>query len=511
MMTNNISIISAAIQTLADRAIEEQNVGHSDHDTMSKIMWEAQSQVANQLAREGMALKDALEITEEASTAHGRETTESNELAERAYRNRHSDVPEHKAQNVSSGHDVSTPAEAAIEALNVEAATNGDPRAESDVLTAPRPAAQQAPAIGTAPVATSTAPVTAPALLPPTAFLSEAPREMLEYDVKWLRVPEIFKAIDDSDLLFDFKLPFIDWKGQHGGVPKIDPAYNMDMGDLLSMLYAVANRTSTILVGPHGCGKTEFVAQIAGRLNFPLVVLPMDGQLSRSQLIGQQRLTSTAHGPRTYFAEGILPRGMAEPGFLLFDEVDRGVSDLQYACHSVYLGEGLTLLEDDGRYIPCHEYNRVFGTANTKGRGSFDGMYQAREEQSEATRDRWSNWIEMGYQSVDDDKAVLRAKIGQTRMTDQERHVVAQLANLIREAFLDARLSQTCSMRQQLQVAHKFAFFAERERDDDRRAKLLKFAIDRIICGRASEEDKGAIQTMVQTLLPTAFEGDPIV
>lgn len=493
MNAPNKSVVAAAINDLSDRLMTDEGISVHDMDGMAKASFAATEMVAKQLARLGMALKDAEQLAEDATTSGGSTTKESTQLTEDAYRNRFAGVPVATGQSPSSNAEAAPAVPAAQTApagAGTGAATTLAPQEAADIVHAAEEAADRQ----AAPIATAMA---APAIVIP---LAEEQREMIAHEVVWKNVSEVFPLIDAADPMFDFKIPYVNWDGRHTDVPDTDLGYNMDIEHLHTMLYSVAERITTNLVGPHGCGKTEFVAQIASRLGFPLIVMPMDGQMNRTHLFGQHRLVSTAHGPRTYFREGILPRGMAEPGFLLFDEVDRGISDIQYACHSVYLGKGLTLLEDDGRHIPCHEFNRIFATANTKGRGSMDGMYLAAEEMSEASRDRLTLWIDMDYQPIAEDVAVLKAKM--PRIKDEEALIIAELASQIRLAFVGNQISQTCSMRQQLETARFFMFMAKNESDTDRRSAMLRHAITRVIKGRASEQDGNKIDTFLLTLLP---------
>lgn len=477
-MKYSMNVISAAINEIAEKAMQEQNISDSDADGLGRVMMEAEEIIAKQLAREGMAMMEAEEMASNASMMPGRASAESSKLAEDAYFHRHSQVQ----QAIAPAKNEENP-----EVAGNNNQTDQNQPAQEDIayeaeIAMPR---QSLPS----------RPVTVRKLEP-------AP---LKYEVVMKKVHEIFKGIDPSDKAFDFKVPFINWEKVHSKVPQIDPCYTFDVAHLHTFLYAVAVKASTNIVGPHGCGKTQAVKQIAARLNMPVTTLPMDGQLSRRELIGQEKLRATENGNESYFSEGLLPKALKEPGFILFDEVDRGISDLQYACHSVYLQEGLTILEDSGRFIPFHEYNRVFGTANTKGRGSMDGMYQAAEEMSEATRDRWSLWVEMDYPTADDDIHVLIQKT--PGLEAEHAEIIAKIANEIREASKQGKLSQTCSMRQQLEVAKKVVFLCENETTEERKQKAIRHAFERVICGRASPEDQGAIESLLQIKIPQAYVG----
>lgn len=480
-MTYEAQTVAAAIHTLAERTMVEEKVTYTDTDALGRIMARTEELVANQLVRSGMTLVEARDLAARAALKTAKETDESTSLAEESFRNRHADLP---VETVHPTGGEEMPSGAATQD-GCAHPMNGD-----------------APLIETAQVRQNPmhgAPIRVQRV--------EAPRTTRRHDVVMRKVHELFASIDASDAAFDFELPLVNWSEPHPKVPDLDPAYAFDPADLHTILYAIAEGSSLNLVGPHGCGKTQAVAQVAARLNFPLIALPMDGQMSRNHMIGQEKLRVTEFGTESYFSEGELTQALAEPGFILFDEVDRAVSDLQYTCHSVYMGEGLKLLEDGGRYVPCHKYNRVFATANTKGRGSLDGMYHAAEEMSEATRDRWSLWVEMDYPEEDADYEVIKAKV--PALLDEHARIIVGIAGEIRAAYKLGKLSQTCSMRNQLEVAKKVVFLCRAEPDDVRRRKALRHAFERVILGRASPEDRGAIEGFVKIKMPDAFTGNP--
>lgn len=500
-MKFQIQTVAAAVATVGDRIANERSVNIMDADALGQVMKDAETMVSNEMARQGMSLQEAREMVSTAAVSAGRDTPESATLVTLAFQNRLNDVPEEQAVDNAPEHDVETPG-SALEAAGDESvgddADDSTPDDERNGETMVADRSTPAKAKGRVSIETFRAP----------SRQSEQ-RKLIPYNVVMKKVAAVFPGIDAGNPLFDFEIPILQWNEPHPGIPAVDSAYNMDVEHLLLMLYAVASKKSVNLVGPHGAGKTKLVEQVAARINFPVTTLPMDGQLTRSALIGQEKIRSIGGATESYFSEGLLPRALAEPGFILFDEIDRGVSDLQYACHSVYLQDGLRILEDDGRLVPFHLYNRVFATANTKGRGSMDGMYLAAEEMSEATRDRLSVWIEIDYQDEEDDINVLMKKVPGLKHTQAK--TIAEIAGQIRSAFKGGNLSQTCSMRQQLDTADLAVFLTTREQDDDRKEKLLLMAFRKIIIGRASDEDRASIDLMLQAKIPGAFVGESVI
>lgn len=488
MSDYNDTEISAAYSDLCQQLTIESKVSESDWDGMARVAEDAEKMIANQLAREGMSMVEAINCVQEASSKTARSTDVSKRLVDAALQNRFiaveasNDVDEKEAND--SANVVNQSASVAASASNQENAATESPVGAATVNQ---------------PAALATAGST---VVQEHQERSQRLHQKIGYKIEMKKVCEIFQAIDANNPLFDFKIPYVVWNKEHPGVPVIDRAYNMEEESLATVLYAISNKKSTAIVGPHGAGKTKLVEQVAARLNLPVTVIPVDGQITRSELFGQEKIRSTPTGPESYFQYGILPCALEEPGIILFDEIDRADPAIQYACHSVYEQTYLLLMEHDGRRIPLHEYNRVFATANTKGRGSDDGMYGGDNEMSEATRDRFSLWIEIDYQDVEDDITVLKAKV--KNLDDKCAKSIAKLAQMIRNGFKDASLSQTCSMRQQLEAAEMAVHFIATTKAKTKEEKMgcLRRALDRVILGRANEQDKNSIGEYLITIEP---------
>ena len=497
--------VASAVMTIAEQIANDRDVKPTDQDGMQKSYLEAESLVAKELQRQGLTAEKAMNMVEAAVNATASNNNLASELIRSALANEHAPVP---SNDVDAEIDMESAYVDSDDADHPESDDEADAEDKEDESEGETNGATQTTSSGVARSdTTGNRSAKAKAADATSTRAKRAPRAYIEpeverrhYTTTELSVSEIFRNLPPEINAFNFKLPVFNWQEMHPGVPTVDPHYNIDLEALLTALYGIARTKTTNIVGPHGSGKTKFVEQLAARLKMPLTVIPMDGQLTRNHLIGQEKIRVVDGATESYYSMGILPRALAEPGIILFDEVDRAVSDLQYACHSVYLNDGLTILEKDGRRIPMHPHNRVFATANTKGRGSVDGMYMASEEMSEATRDRFSLWIDMPYQSVEDDEMVLKKKV--PTLPAGAATNIAKLAKLIRESFLGNNLSQTCSLRQQLEVADFAAFLIARVKEPEEKDAALAFAIRTVILGRASEPDQRQIEDMIRTLMP---------
>jgi len=486
--------LSAAISDLGSELMKQENISPTDIDEMARVTDDAEKMILDQLMREGVAMAEAATLISNATTKTAKGTSISRQLMEDAQRNRY--------QPVQPSNDTGAEDTAAPEANSQEPTTTDDGR---DATGSDRTAVASPP--GTQNHGTNQAPPAAVDVGKTDATGAQTERAQrlharIPFKIEMKKVHEVFTAIDKDNLLFNFEVPVVEWDRPHPGIPVLDRAYNMEEESLATVLYAIARQKSTAVIGPHGAGKTKLIEQIGARLGFPVTVIPMDGQITRSELFGQEKIRSTPTGPESYFQYGILPMALEEPGFIMFDEIDRADPSIQYACHSVYEQTYLALMEHDGRRIPLHKYNRVFATANTKGRGSDDGMYAGDNEMSEATRDRFSLWLEMDYQDIDDDIIVLKAKI--EGIDTRTAQIIAKLAHSIRNGFKQSSLSQTCSMRQQLETADKAVHLIKtmKARTVEERMGCLRRAIDRVIIGRANEQDQNSIEGYMTSIEP---------
>jgi MoxR-like ATPase len=517
-MTYDQATISAAVETYAMQRAVEDGLSAHDADRLAPLMQTAIEKIGLQISLEGMPYAQALAMVEESAMAIGVESQQSNELAARAYANRNTPVPlpaapvqatvPRAAALTSAPEPVGatavtaapSPAYAGSAGALVEEGPGIDPDLSGDGLPAivADPAAHAPVAALPLPPVPIPAPVAAPAII--RSPVAPAVEPLLEHVVHMQKVVDVMPWLAQSSraYLFDFEIPVVAWEDgrMHPRIPK-KIRYQYNLPDLHAVLYALATDTVTNLVGPTACGKTELVKQIGVAVNMPVTLVPMDAGISRNQLIGQRGIMATPNGPQDVWRDGIIARALQEPGIILFDEVDRGAADIHYAIHSVYTGEGLTLLDDGGRIQPMHPMNRVFTTSNTKGRGSMDGLYQASEEMTEATRRRLTQWVEMDYQSKEEDEAVLEENFD--GIDEFAVDSITHIAATIREEYKGAKMSQSCSITDQIETARRYVFVTRNIKDETMKRLVLADCVRMIISNRANEADKMLIESTAAT------------
>ncbi|MBD2745796.1 AAA family ATPase [Microvirga sp. BT688] len=275
----------------------------------------------------------------------------------------------------------------------------------------------------------------------------------------------------DADKL-DFPVTLFEWTGRHSRVPVVDPTYRFNVDDLRHILWAMENGYNSVLTGPPGSGKTTCTREIAARLRRPWYRIPMHGEMGKRDMLGGFKQISTHQGSETRWFDGMLTQAIGQPAVIDLDEIDRADPDLQYIAHQVYEGEGITILEDEGRFVPPHRNVALMATANTKGRADALNRYQMINEMAEATRDRFQVWVDFDYQSPDDEAQILFDRGVIQTQTGADR--IIKVANLIRAAYKKGEISTTCSFRQ-LEATARLATFDRNECE----------AVRRILYGRA--------------------------
>jgi cobaltochelatase CobS len=268
--------------------------------------------------------------------------------------------------------------------------------------------------------------------------------------------PEVY---GNNSQILGFEVPKLDFGVGHPDVPEPDSSFRFYTAVLAEALHAIAENEIIWLHGHSGCGKSEFWPQVAARLNMPFTRVNLDGHLTRSDIVGGMKLVSDGKGgSETRFIEGALPRAMSRPGILLLDEFDCGDPEIMPIFQPVLEGKPIVLLEDGGRIVYPHPMFRIAITGNSTGLGSESQMYLNVHEQSAATRDRISAFVEMPYMPAKIEKEVIMA-----RMPDADEDFVEKLiglANKVREGFAKDEIFTLFSTRAVQYCARRHIRFA---------------------------------------------------
>ncbi len=285
--------------------------------------------------------------------------------------------------------------------------------------------------------------------------------------------------------------PTFKWaKGEKPEMDAADPDYMFDGFAVKIMNTCLRKRRNMASTGDPGCGKTEFYKQFGARVGLPVHVIPFDGSLTRAEIIGSFRQVPTANGPATPFVLGLIPRLIQQPCIIVIDEIDQADPDIQYMLHPVYEGKGLTINEDAGRFIPRHEHCYIVAAGNTKGRGSSNGLTNVKFEMSEATRDRFSYWVDFTYLPESKESETIQKK---TSLDKASADKIVKIASQIRKGYQEGQVEQPCSLRQLLDVAGLVPEFTDRGIDQG-----IAIAVKTVIMGRANPDDIMTISEYVK-------------
>lgn len=321
---------------------------------------------------------------------------------------------------------------------------------------------------------------------------TEVDETKLSYKVVMAKASDIFKNPRSGRIIkqLNFEIPTLVWtddKGnevRHPMCPEPNDNYQFRATHLIKFLTAFVLGKNVWCHGHTGTGKTTLPEQIASRIGFPLFPLNLDSQLERADLTGQTNLIQENGATITKFEEGILPRAMIQPCFLVLDEMDAGKPDILFAIQRATEGKGLLLTEDGGRLVKPHPLFRFVATANSRGQGDEYGVYAGVRPMNGALLNRFPMFIEVDYMSGEEEGAML------TKMYSLPNDVCANLvefAKLCRKAFKSGETSVPVSPRDTMAVAE---FFCHYSTILTTKTQAIEFAIDNAILSRCPIDNK---------------------
>jgi cobaltochelatase CobS len=274
-----------------------------------------------------------------------------------------------------------------------------------------------------------------------------ANKEKRFFDIK--SVFEI-KPFGSTDQVWGWDKPCID-------TPPIESGYSFRRDLLAVILFAVENfNEPALLIGPTGSGKTSVIEQVAARLNRTVTRINLDGDVTRSDLVGQWVLSG--ENVMTYHY-GPLAKAMQSGDIMIIDEIDAGAAPVVMVVQAVLEGKPLMLLET-GETIHPHPDFRLFATANTNGQGDESGMYHGTQPQNYALMDRFKLVSIVDYPKKAEEHKILEKRLG---MNDDDglRSKLIEVANLIRKSHVKGDCVCTMSTRNIINIAEKMLVFGD--------------------------------------------------
>jgi cobaltochelatase CobS len=252
------------------------------------------------------------------------------------------------------------------------------------------------------------------------------------------------------------------YKDKTPWVPDVDLTYEFDEEALKIALMAIEQRDRLLIHGHTGVGKTTLIEQIAARLNMNFVRVSCDGEIKRSDLVGEWVVI----GQSMEFMWGILPLSFRLPGtIIVLDEWDSIGGDAAFVLQRpLEKNDGkLLVLETGGTLIPLHEDNVIAATANTRGLGDETGLYtQGTKVQNYAQLNRFQLTIELSWMAPAKEQKMLRKKFPD--ILDGELKQFMAAATKIREAYEHNELGVPLSPRDLINWVDKFLVLGTAER-----------------------------------------------
>lgn len=161
------------------------------------------------------------------------------------------------------------------------------------------------------------------------------------------------------------------------------------------------------ITGLSGNGKTEGVLQAARAAGRPLVRVNFTIETDENDLIGGLRLESNeAGGTATTFEEGPVLQAMKAGAILLLDEIDLASPSKVMCLQSICEGKPYFIKKLLKEVEPAPGFT-IVATANTKGRGSYDGRFVGTNILNEAFLERFSATFEQEYPSTKQETKIL--------------------------------------------------------------------------------------------------------
>lgn len=209
-------------------------------------------------------------------------------------------------------------------------------------------------------------------------------------------------------------------------VPPVDESYVFSEGlaKKLALWLAGGDGRPLWLYGPHGAGKTSAILQLAARLQKPVLVDNGSPDREAAEFIGMPALS----GGETTTLYGSLVQAAKRGWWYVLNEADLlrpGV----FAALNTVIEEGVITIPFSGEVIKPAPGFRLIVTANSAGRGDFDGRYMV-EQQNAALMDRFIK-VGVGYP----EKAVEIDILTKQGVPEEVAEAFVNFANALRDLF----------------------------------------------------------------------------
>lgn len=246
-------------------------------------------------------------------------------------------------------------------------------------------------------------------------------------------------------------------------VPKIDENYVFDEAATKAILAGLMFNQKTLLQGMHGTGKSTHIEQVCARLNWQVLRVNFDSQITRLDLVGKDVITLKDGKQITEFKRGIIPFSLTKPIALVLDEYDAIRTDVSFVIQRLLEEEGKFALLEENEILSPHQHFRLFATSNTIGMGDDLGIYHGTNLINQAQMDRWNIVATLNYMDEKKEIEILQKKLPFLAKKSQENtaKMMVKMASLTREGFANGDLSNLMSLRTLISWGRNFEIFGD--------------------------------------------------
>lgn len=276
-------------------------------------------------------------------------------------------------------------------------------------------------------------------------------------------------------------------------VPSISDGYKFRLNELRHILSFLTKpgEDAMCVTGPTGSGKSSFVKQVCGRLNWPVINITCHGRMEYYDLVGR---TVLRDGNMSW-VDGPLTMAMRHGYVLLLNESDCMDPGELLGLNGVLEGDPLILEQHDNEIVKPHKNFRVIITGNSAGTGDDSGLYSGVLQQNLAFMDRF-RVLNIGYMSEDEEMDVLEEAVG--KIPAEMRRKMIKVAADVRKQFLgDENNSPQISITMSTRTLVRWALLTLTLSKSVETPYLE--ALNVALLNRAAPVEKEAIRTIART------------
>jgi len=241
-------------------------------------------------------------------------------------------------------------------------------------------------------------------------------------------------------------------------IPEKTPEY-VRWGDFDTVKAAVASGLffPIYISGMSGNGKTLMVQQICAELKRECIRVQISPETDESDLLGSW----TLQNGNTLFQEGPVLTAMRRGSVLLIDEMDRATNKIM-AIQGVLEGKPVVNKKTNELVSPSKGFT-VIATANTKGKGSDDGRYNAASIIDDAFLERFVAAIDQPFPPRAIERRIIVNHMKKYDSVDTEfADMLAFWSEVIHKTFETDGIDEVISTRRLCHIVQCFSVFKDR-------------------------------------------------